>query len=125
MKNVFNYVVITACAVLVFSCSINVSDAKDEPVKTMASAVTTTFKVWGNCNMCKETIEGALKVPGISTADWNSETKTMTLNYDSTLISLDQIQKNIAAVGYDTEKYKGNDSAYTNLHECCQYERKQ
>jgi len=85
---------------------------------------TKTFKVWGNCDMCKETIETSLKVDGISSADWNTETKMMEVSFDSTKISLDQIQQKIAAVGYDTEKYKGDDKAYDGLHKCCKYERK-
>ncbi len=83
-----------------------------------------TFKVWGNCDMCKETIEGSLKVDGISKADWSTETKIISVSYDTTKISLDQIQKNIASVGYDNEKYKGDDKAYSELPECCQYDRK-
>ena len=83
-----------------------------------------TFKIWGNCEMCKETIEGSLKVAGLQKADWNKDTKIMTVAFDSTKISLDQIEKDVAAVGYDTEKYKGDDKAYTDLPECCQYTRK-
>lgn len=37
---------------------------------------------------------------------------------------MDEIQKNIASVGYDTEKYRGDDKAYEELHECCKYERR-
>ncbi|MBA2613936.1 MAG: heavy-metal-associated domain-containing protein [Bacteroidetes bacterium] len=83
------------------------------------------FKVWGNCGMCEETIEGSLKVDGISDAEWDKDTKLMKVSFDSTKISLDQIQKKIADVGYDNDKYKADDSAYNKLHECCQYERKQ
>ena len=36
---------------------------------------TETFKVWGNCGMCKKTIEKSLKVKGISSAEWNKDTK--------------------------------------------------
>lgn len=85
---------------------------------------TAQFKVWGNCEMCKETIEGSLKVDGISKADWNTETKQIQVTYDSAKITLDQIQKNIAAAGYDNEKYKSDEKAYHSLPECCQYERK-
>ena len=85
---------------------------------------TANFKVWGNCGMCEETIEGALKVDGVSKADWNTESKQMEVSYDSTKINLDAIQKRIADVGYDTEKFKGDDAAYDKLHQCCQYERK-
>lgn len=83
-----------------------------------------TFKVWGNCDMCKETIEGSLKVEGVSKADWNTETKLIAVSYDTTKISLDQIKKNIALVGYDNENYKGDDKAYSELPGCCQYDRK-
>ena len=48
----------------------------------------------------------------------------MEVSYDSTKINLDAIQKHIANVGYDNDKYKGDETAYNNLHECCKYERK-
>jgi len=109
------------------SCTTNKTEnetAGSATTETVNGATTSTFKVWGNCEMCKETIEGSLKVAGISKADWNVDSKIMTVTYDSTKITLDQIQKNIAGVGYDTEKYKGDDKAYHELAECCQYERK-
>lgn len=85
---------------------------------------TSTFKVWGNCGMCEDKIEGSLNVDGVKKADWNSDTKIMEVSYDSTIITLDGIHRKIAATGYDTQKYKSADSTYSNLHECCQYERK-
>lgn len=92
--------------------------------ETLNGETTSTFKVWGNCEMCKETIEGSLKADGIIKADWNVDSKIMTVVYDESKISLDQIQKKIAAVGYDNEKYKGDDKAYNELAGCCQYDRK-
>jgi len=59
---------------------------------------TTTFKVWGNCEMCKETIENSLKVEGISKADWNVETNMITVSFDTSKVSIDVVKKNIAAV---------------------------
>ena len=97
-------------------------NAKTE--KISGSVLKSTFKVWGNCDMCKETIEGALKKEGIDMADWDMETKIITVTYDSTKINLDAIEKNIASVGYDNVKYKGDDKAYAELPECCKYERK-
>ena len=85
---------------------------------------TSTFKVWGNCGTCKKTIEASLKVKGVEKADWNVKTKMITVTYDESKITLDQIQKHIAAVGYDNDKYKGDDKAYAKLPGCCQYERK-
>lgn len=85
---------------------------------------TSTFKVWGNCEMCKETIEGSLTDEAIKSASWDVDTKMITISYDEKKITLDQLQQKIAAVGYDNIKYKGNDLAYGNLAACCQYERK-
>ena len=48
----------------------------------------------------------------------------LTVEFDTVKISLDQIQKNVASVGYDNEKYKGDDKAYSELADCCQYDRK-
>lgn len=84
---------------------------------------TSTFKVFGNCGMCKKTIEGAAKNSGATYASWNVDTKMMTVKY-SAKTSEDKIQKGIADAGYDNEKYTGNDEAYNNLDGCCQYDRK-
>lgn len=86
--------------------------------------MTDTFKVYGNCGMCEKTIEGALKdVKGIEKADWNKETKIMEVVYHTHDISLDDIKKKIAEVGYDTEEHRASEKVYNNLPGCCQYER--
>jgi len=100
------------------------SETAETKTETVNGETTSTFKVWGNCEMCKETIESSLKVDGIIKADWNVDSKIMTVTYDNSKITLDQIQKNIASVGYDNEKYKGDDKAYSELAGCCQYDRK-
>lgn len=85
---------------------------------------TDTFKVWGNCSMCKKTIEKAAKKEGVEKAEWNEETKSFTVVYNPTKISNEKVQKAIAAAGYDTEKFSGDDKAYEKLPGCCHYERK-
>lgn len=85
---------------------------------------TETFKVWGNCGMCEKTIEKSLKVKGISSAEWNKDTKMITIVFNPKKINLPTIHKKIASVGYDTELETANDEVYNNLHGCCQYERK-
>lgn len=85
---------------------------------------TETFKVWGNCGMCKKTIEKSLKTKSISKAEWNMETKMMTVVFNPKKISLSQIHKKIASVGYDTEQETASDEVYNKLHGCCKYERK-
>lgn len=116
MKTTTKYLVVFA-GLLLMACSNNTNNET-------ATTSKADLKIWGNCDMCKETIEGALKVEGIKSADWNKDTKMMAVSYDSTKISLDQIEKDIAAAGYDTEKYRGDDHTYSELPECCQYQRK-
>ena len=85
---------------------------------------TITFKVYGNCEMCKKTIETALKKnTNIKKADWNVESKMISVEYDPHMISVDEIHKIIANSGYDTEKVKAPDSAYKKLPGCCQYRK--
>lgn len=85
----------------------------------------TSFKVYGNCEMCKKTIEGSLKgVDGVSSANWDVEKKIIAISYDPAKIKETDLHKKVAGVGYDTELEKGSDEAYNNLPGCCQYERK-
>ena len=85
---------------------------------------TETFKVYGNCEMCQETIESALKKKdGIFKKEWSPKTKMLTVSYDPSKITLTQIKQKIADAGYDTDEIHAKDQAYYNLHKCCQYER--
>lgn len=94
-------------------------------VSTPPSAKTAEFKVWGNCGMCKKTIETSLKdKEGVLKAEWNVKSKQMTVQFDTLRISLSEIQQTIAAAGYDNVAFKGDSAAYAGLHECCQYTRK-
>jgi mercuric ion binding protein len=82
-----------------------------------------TFKVAGECGMCQKKIEGAAKKAGASFASWNTDSKILTVRYNSTSVNTAKIQKAIAAVGYDTPGYKASEEAYNSLHDCCKYER--
>lgn len=88
-----------------------------------APSKTETFKVYGECGMCKTRIEKAAKVAGVTSAEWNKDTKMMVVTFNPSVISLDHIEKNIAAVGHDTEKYKASDKTYAALPACCHYQR--
>lgn len=85
---------------------------------------TITFKVWGNCDMCKRTIEGSLDVKGVKSVDWDKNTKIISVTYNSQKINEEKIHELIAASGYDTDKKRGDDKAYQRLSSCCHYERK-
>ena len=85
---------------------------------------TETFTVYGNCGICKRTIEGSLTdVKGVSFAEWNKDTHVMTVEYKPKKISLDEIKQKITAAGYDTDTYRAETDVYESLPGCCQYER--
>jgi copper chaperone CopZ len=88
-------------------------------------AKTESFKVYGNCGMCKKRVEKAAAIDGVTKADWNVGSKLMTVTYDPSKITNVAIQKKIAAVGHDTEKEQAADSVYNKLPGCCQYDRKE
>ncbi len=87
------------------------------------NAKTETFKVAGNCDMCKNTIETAANKKGISEAEWDKDTKVLKLTYDSQQTTADEVLKRIAYAGYDNEKFLSPDDAYAKLPECCHYDR--
>ncbi len=87
------------------------------------NAKTETVKVYGNCGMCKTTIEKTGSIKKIAKVDWNQETQMATLTYDTSVTNQDEILKRIALVGYDSDKFLAPDDVYNNLHGCCQYDR--
>ena len=86
-----------------------------------AATKTETIKVSGVCEMCESKIEKAAKVPGVTKADWNEKTKILTFVYDASKVKSLDIQKKIAAVGYDTPKFKATAAVYNALPGCCKY----
>ena len=89
-----------------------------------AQTKTDTVKVWGNCEECKNKIEKGAHKGGAVSADWSDETYLLVVNYDASKTSALDIQKEIAAVGYDTQDVKADDAAYKKLPKCCRYDRK-
>ena len=85
----------------------------------------TSFGVKGNCGMCKKTIEtAALSLSGVSTADWDKQTKQIKLIYDPQIVDLMSIHQAIANSGYGTELVENNMDSYENLPLCCKYDPK-
>lgn len=87
------------------------------------NASTETVKIYGNCGMCKSTIEKAGNVKNVAEVVWNKDSKMATMTYDDTRTNPDEILKRIALAGYDSDKFLAPDDAYAKLRECCQYER--
>jgi copper chaperone CopZ len=109
---------IIAVSLTIFS----IAQSKDH--SKMNITKTETFKVWGNCSLCKARIEKAAKVDGVSSVDWNKDSKILTLVYNPSKVKSDDVQKKIASVGHDTEKFRADDNVYAKLPGCCQYERR-
>lgn len=87
------------------------------------SAEHASFKVAGNCGMCKDRIEAAARtVPGILSAHWDAESQEIHLDFESG-VSLDAVHDVIAAAGHDTELRKAPDEVYRELPGCCLYDR--
>lgn len=95
-----------------------------EAMPEITGGVTDIIYVYGNCGMCKRTIENALAdIKGVNSADWDVDTKVLTVNYNDEMTSKEEIKKSVAKVGYDTDDFRADDKVYNNLPGCCQYER--
>ena len=81
------------------------------------------FKVFGNCVMCKSRIENAVRGRGVHNADWNVDTKELSLRFNPSLVSLDRLHQKIANAGHDTEKRRADDATYRELPSCCLYRK--
>lgn len=114
------------CLLFAFGANATAKPIQNE-VKITESVLklkTVKFKVYGNCGMCKSTIEKSLKgVKGVAAATWDIEAKMITVTYNPKKIELMDIHKKIAGVGYDTDEVKAEDEVYSGLHGCCQYDR--
>lgn len=85
--------------------------------------IETEFKVFGACGMCKARIEKAVKIDEVKSATWDKTTKMLAIVYEPT-VTVDSLQKRIAAVGHDTDNYKADDEVYAALPKCCLYRAK-
>lgn len=92
-------------------------------IAQIPNAKTEAVTVYGNCGMCKKTIEKAAFKKGEAKADWDQDSKMAHITYDSIKTNADAVLQRIAASGYDSEKFTAPDDVYANLHGCCQYER--
>ena len=85
-----------------------------------AKVITTSFTVKGQCGECKENIEKALDVKGISFAEWDVKTKVLTVRYNDSKITEDEIHTIISKLGYSTDKMEADKEAESKLSKCCQ-----
>lgn len=111
-----------AISVIALFISANISAQTQDHSQHMATK-TESFKVAGKCGMCKARIEKAAKVEGVTKAEWDSEKQMLTVTYDPSKVNTDDIQKKVAGVGHDTDKFKAENKVYDKLPGCCKYER--
>ena len=97
--------------------------AQETPETDTVAEMTAKFKVYGNCGMCEKRIEKAAKIDGVRLADWDEDSKMITVTFNPEKVKPGRIHKAIAAVGHDTDKVKAPDDVYAELPECCLYER--
>lgn len=81
----------------------------------------TSFKVFGACDQCKNRIEAALKIKGVKVAIWDVDTQILALEYTASQVSLEKIQNKILSVGHDLVDKKAKDIIYKELPDCCHY----
>jgi copper chaperone CopZ len=112
MKNSIIKVIVAIIVLLTPTVNAQIKNTKTEEVK-----------IYGNCGMCKETIEKAGSLKDVASVAWNKESKMATLTYDAKKTNQDEILKRIANAGYDNKKFAAPDDVYSNLHGCCQYDR--
>ncbi len=106
------------CGMVLIEKSVNKKLSKENMNKI-------SFKVYGNCGMCKARIEKAAKsVNGVLSAEWDAETNTIEVVTENNKLSSKEVSEAIAAVGHDTEYNVSKKEVYNKLPDCCQYERK-
>ncbi|QOI98354.1 MAG: cation transporter [Flammeovirgaceae bacterium] len=89
--------------------------------QSKSKVVTATIKVYGNCGMCKERIEGVLDHNGIKKATWDVATKNLHVVYVPSKVTEQKICELVASVGHDTDTVKAKDEVYAELPFCCLY----
>lgn len=112
MKSLSKIMAVIAMVFTFTACEAQIKNEKKE-----------TVKIYGNCNMCKSTIEKAGNVSKTAKVEWNKDTKMASIAYDQKTTNLDEILKRIALAGYDSDAFRAPDDAYAKLQECCQYDR--
>ena len=94
------------------SAQMNSNSSKDSSIQ---------FKVFGVCILCKERIEGVLKVKGVRSAVWDIDSKQLSLVYNPALVSLVKLKNRIVNAGHDLIDRKAKNIIYSQLPACCHF----
>lgn len=108
MKNIIGFL-----AAIIISATSTFAQNKD--------IVTDTFAVKGTCGQCKKRIENAAYIPGVKRAEWDVNSKILSVTYRSSKTSLEKIEQHIAGAGHDAGDIKAPAEKYQQLPSCCAY----
>ncbi|MCX6241154.1 MAG: heavy metal-associated domain-containing protein [Bacteroidetes bacterium] len=98
-------------AILLLSAKAFSQDKKVATIKIKTSAV---------CDMCKERIEQAMAFEkGVKTAVLDVDTKIVTITYNPSKTTPDDLRKAISKLGYDADNVAKDKAAYAKLPACC------
>ena len=113
-------------AILLVLATFQTAHAQSDKTQRSIGIKTENIKVSGTCDMDKRRIETtSYTVQGVKSAVWNMYSQTLILIYSVfEKDAPDIVQKKIASVGNDTEKYRADDAVYKKLPDCCHYQRK-
>lgn len=106
---------------LLFFCLLIMGFLANAQSGKVISDTTISFKVFGLCEMCKDRIETAAKGRGVKSADWDLDSKILTISIIPSQVSKEKIQNRIVAVGHDIENKKAKEIIYNELPPCCHY----
>lgn len=83
--------------------------------------VTDTLSVSGNCGQCKTRIDDASYIKGVKHAEWDKNTKLLTVVFNSSKTDINKIAAAVAKCGHDNRIQLATDKDYNKLPECCAY----
>ena len=93
------------------SAAVFSQDKKAETIKIKTSAV---------CDMCKDRIEqGMAFEKGVKNVVLDVDTKIVTITYNPSKTTPDDLRKAISKLGYDADNIAADKTAYAKLPACC------
>ena len=81
-----------------------------------------TMQVAGECGMCEERIEeAAMKVIGVAFADFDLDTKLLSVEVDAAIFSRKELVTAMLNIGHDADGMTAPFDVYDKLPNCCKY----
>ncbi|MEO0064827.1 MAG: hypothetical protein RI983_153 [Bacteroidota bacterium] len=106
---------------LLMVCITTIAQLTNNKTATDTAYTTVQFRVEGACEMCKERIEETAKGKGVQKAEWDVDSKILTLHYFPAIANVNKIKDRIVEAGHDLLNKKAKNNVYNALPECCHY----